>query len=892
MAAPVAEAKKLTSDQALKRAFENPSMKMRAKSQVQPRLAYTVNTTSDEEAVYVFNKGDRNGYLVISADDEFPAVLGYADSGTFSEADMAPALRWWLGEYAAKIAASRNSSSNTDKADASEDGRILHSEWEPIAPLLTSKWNQSAPYNLKCPTDTKTGTKRSVTGCVATALAQLMYYHKWPAKGTGTHTYKYTRSDKTENTITIDFSEYTFDWDNMLDEYVSGKYTDPQGEAVANLMYACGAGVDMKYSSSASSAQTIADITALTTYFDYSKDMRFKYRDATSFSGDWEAAIYESLKNKRPVIYSGASDSGGHSFICDGYDEDGYFHFNWGWAGSSDGYYRVDLLNPSEQGIGGSGAGYNARQMVILNIHPAAADDKGTPQRAYMGYKGDFSYGTYQKEGKDPAENVWYVDEYGTPTGFYNKAPYNIQCKIGLVAYDKDGKEYPLIMDSAKDYKPNYGSSWMRLNMKSYMSSVNIPAGTYTVYPAVKYADNGEVVKMTPENGWRDHLIMKLAEDGTFTVSEPEVNPKDSPEVLVSAFRYQGEVYRKTPKNITISFSNLSDTKDLYGGIWMLVYPKGDLSDYKDYVYLDEMIPASRNLSFTGAYEFDLDPGEYEVWFIDARDKFLSGSFPLVISEGSEAEIKEDLQFVSFSPLLFEPNVTEKTQVKFTLKNVGTESVVSPRLKYGVGIYSTADNKGRVWTIKYSKELKAGNQMNYSANLSNVNLDPGEYYVKLYWYNDEDDDTKRVAISPKIYVTAGYEASKIDMEKAALNVSVGEKVSAVATVSPVDAANTIKWHTENPEVATVDDKGEITGVAEGKTLIVAYAPNGIFDKCEVTVTPKGGIEDIIAAGKAIKAVYTIGGDKVLDRPQAADLMKLDKGVYVVVTEDGSFKYVR
>ncbi len=336
-------------DEALSRALGRAPRKLAAAAPASSyNLVYTQYMPQTAMAgVYVFNHG--NSFVAVSADDCAEALLGYADT-TFDPAAIPPAMQWWLGEYAREIEAAAKSGLQPTPT-ASDDDKA------PIAPLLKTEWNQDAPYNDKCP---MVNGKRSVTGCVATALAQVMNYHRYPATGQGSVT-------NTSNGTTLDLSAINFDWDNMADEYVTAT-TDAQKEAVATLMYAAGMAVNMRYSPVESGATSDAVAPAMINYFNYDKSVFTAFRDYYGIS-EWNDFVYNQLAEYGPVQYSGVNaNRGGHSFVCDGYDKDGYFHINWGWGGMSDGYFKLTALEPGQQGIGGSSMGYNYSQCVVANV--------------------------------------------------------------------------------------------------------------------------------------------------------------------------------------------------------------------------------------------------------------------------------------------------------------------------------------------------------------------------------------------------------------------------------------------------------------------------------------------------------------------------------------------
>lgn len=345
-------AETLTPEQALRRAGDSGVMKRFSATRSSARPVYTAMTESSGPAVYVFNRPQSEGFVFLSADDVAMPVLWYSDRGTFDPSSIPPQMEWWLGEYARQIA----------YASSSGAGVAASRSWtmgEAISPMIRTKWNQGTPYNDDCPQD---GEKRCVTGCVATAMAQVMYYWKYPEKGTGTVTARVNDIQ----TAPLDLSTITFDWDNMTDTYDQAS-TPAQKKAVAALMKACGYSVDMGYTVDESGAQTINLAKALVENFGYNENITFLQRNY--FSGqDWNNLVYGELKAGRPVLYSGASITGSHQFVCDGYDGNGYFHINWGWGGMSDGYFLLEALNPGAQGTGGSAGGYNYAQTIIQGV--------------------------------------------------------------------------------------------------------------------------------------------------------------------------------------------------------------------------------------------------------------------------------------------------------------------------------------------------------------------------------------------------------------------------------------------------------------------------------------------------------------------------------------------
>lgn len=322
---------------------------------------------------YVFNAEDNGGFVIISGDDRTPEVLGYADSGIIDMDNLPPNLKGWLEGYSKQIKAIKNSNIARSRAFSKSVTRAPKSA---IAPLLTTKWGQDDPYNMNCPNFFGTDNK-CFTGCIATAMAQIMYYHR--AKSTNKtittipgYNTKSIWFGFEDELITIEAipEGAIIDWGNMLDEY-NGSETAAQKEAVANLMLYCGASVNMDYARAGAGSSAIpSDIPiALIKYFDYSENSTLVWRQNYT-EADWDELIYSELSKGNPLYYGGYNSSSGHAFVCDGYDGNGYYHINWGWDGLADGFFLLSTLNPSQQGIGGSSAGYNDSQCALIGAVP------------------------------------------------------------------------------------------------------------------------------------------------------------------------------------------------------------------------------------------------------------------------------------------------------------------------------------------------------------------------------------------------------------------------------------------------------------------------------------------------------------------------------------------
>lgn len=351
----------VTKEQALKEAQQFVSKKRVATNGKRLTMAATPTpltaATGEQQAYYVFNVGQDDGFVVVSGDDRTPAILGYARQGSFQADHLPPNVKYWFEEYERQIA----------QLDQVQAPAYQPKERAAIAPLISSSWGQDAPYNLMCPKDPTTKTV-CPTGCVATAMAQVMNYHKYPEQTIATIP-AYKSESRSIDMPAIGITE--IDWENITDHY-SASSTAEQKNAVAQLMQLCGSGVKMDYTSGGSGAGTADIVNALVRYFGYDKNLKYLHRYAFTME-EWNDLIYAELEARRPVLYAGYSMGGGHQFVIDGYDRDDFFHVNWGWDGWYDNYFLLSLLNAeSNDGTGASKTtdGYSIWQDAVIGVQP------------------------------------------------------------------------------------------------------------------------------------------------------------------------------------------------------------------------------------------------------------------------------------------------------------------------------------------------------------------------------------------------------------------------------------------------------------------------------------------------------------------------------------------
>ncbi len=323
---------------------------------------YTKTTKNDIPVYYIFNFKE-GGFVAVSAHNAALPVPFYSFAGQYSNNEDNPAFRFWIQQYEKQIlhAIQNNLQAETKTAEEwqhlidSKPDELHISKDKSIPPMVISEWDQGIYYNEQCPVDAAGPGGHALTGCVATALGQLLYYYKFPDTGTGSHSYTHPNY----GIISADFSNTTYEWSGMQNKLTNSNYP------AALLLHHLGVGVDMDYGPSASGMWNHSAAYVLRTYFKYCSETRYIFRDSTTL--DWDSLIISNLDNKKPLYYAGWADdtsfTSGHAFVCDGYQSPGYYHFNWGWGGSYDGFFYTNALTPG-------GNNFNHAQELIVDIYP------------------------------------------------------------------------------------------------------------------------------------------------------------------------------------------------------------------------------------------------------------------------------------------------------------------------------------------------------------------------------------------------------------------------------------------------------------------------------------------------------------------------------------------
>ena len=452
--------------------------------------------TSTVEPFYIFNTVDRQGFVVISGDDRTDPVLGYTEEGSYDETDMPDGLREWLRQMRAEIEALEKLP-EAETAAARTRAVDIH---QAVSPLTATKWSQGSGknargylYNTLCPLSSDG--LRCITGCVATVGAQLMYYYHYPIDETAVVP-GYTKDEPRAGADTsADLPPVRFNWDAMKLSYTAADTLTEAERAVSELMLYCGYAAQMNYGPTASAANVSNLANGMAEYFGYDPyTWRYVARDQYTIR-EWDELVYSEVAAKRPVIFSGKKiDGTGHAFICDGY-EDGMFHYNWGWGGSYNGYFRLSALCP--YGIKKiENAGYLFNQYIVYGIQPNTGKDPEPEKYPLM------------------TVNNISVDGSTLTISWWNKnnETYGYGIGIGeITANDKikvvDNK-YEYYEDTDLTYNRGYK------NRSFDLSTYKLSKGTHKIVPICKLRGETEWKQCKPKSLW-----FEVTSDGSSSVT-------------------------------------------------------------------------------------------------------------------------------------------------------------------------------------------------------------------------------------------------------------------------------------------------------------------------------------------------------------------------------------
>ena len=563
---------------------------------------------TSQQPYYIFNAEDNQGFVVASGDDRTAQILGFGNSGNIDVANMPINMKEWLSNYAKQIEALGDSKITTST--------IAGSGKSNIEPLIKTTWDQDSPYNNSINLTVPGLDGNPYTGCTATALAQIIGYHKHPTE-TKAEIPAFI-SDTHNISVPAVPAGSIIDWDNMLDAYADESSTATQKKAVADLMMYCSYALGSDYDKDGTGAYTNGIPPILTDIFDYDPTAMWKSSENYTIES-WHNIVYSELAAQRPVLYAGYSIGGGHAFIIDGYRTDGYYHFNWGWGGYCDNYFLLHIANPyNTEGAGASSTtdGYSYGQEAIVGIQHGKDNTDRTHLDAYLDGFGKDDNGVYFKI---LAQNV--LDK----TKSYNLA----------IAY-KDASNNTHVVWSYNMSDLQFGYVYGLEIPISYF--VEIPTGTHTLF-AISKADgtdewyrSGDLPSQT--------VVLTVAANGTKTFSQPAFAKPN----VVLTFPDDKVVDTKIPVGIKVTANN----QEYRGPIFLFASKATNIpEEAKDQVGVELVQEASEEieLSFkpkqTGTWNIwitDNTPTEDNDGNIYLDDKYILAQTSITVTNGTGIE--------------------------------------------------------------------------------------------------------------------------------------------------------------------------------------------------------------------------------------------------------------
>lgn len=652
---------------------------------------------------YAFNL--EQGYVIVSGDDEMTELVGYAENGFFDAENVPPQMQLWLNGYAEYVAAVQSGKAKAKKILLSDSPSVV------VEPLVTTKWNQDAPFNNFAPeyTDDNNNTQRCATGCAATAMAQIMKFHNWPEQGVGHYSYEH----QSFGTISSNFSEHVYDWTNMIDRYNNGEYSNVQADAVALLMKDCGVSLNMNYGP-VSGASIYSYTPAFKNYFRYSS--RTVNRSGCE-TAEFTKIITDELQEGRPIIYCGTGEDGGHAFVVDGYDTNYFLHVNWGWGGYSDGYFDMNYMDPAGLGIGGGSGAFKWNQGIVLArpLKDGVEPYEFIQQLCFVPYN-DVKGGIFCEQ-EMPANKGDVVTILLRNTANLSGESFFGSLNVGV--FDDSGA---LVTMGNEERIENNNGELLEFQSGS-LYSVDLPMTLNTA----GIADGNYIVRaMSKANGdvWRkfastDCLNMTVA-DGKVYLSAPTPNIS-----MVGIGSYDTATYKGFSFNADVTVHNSSsipvdgsimftvtdsETGDaLSGSLRAIVYDNCDFKARISFPTTSDffVIGKTYNISFTGFQT------------TDGKTLPINNAIPLSFSIVENTEVQNSLTFFNingnpFGMTVSNENFSKTDDTMVSINCIGNANKETYMGYIGIETYNL--HTGSKW---------------YSAIFKTVDITQGAYYAQL-----------------------------------------------------------------------------------------------------------------------------------------------------------------
>ncbi|WP_300672169.1 thiol protease/hemagglutinin PrtT [Soonwooa sp.] len=543
-----------------------------SKSKVNLNLVYKSKASagkSQSNFFYVFNNST-DGFVIVAADDNVTPILGYSTEGKFNVNDIPINTKEWFDNYKLQIQYVIDHNIPASQKIKTEWANYINNiaidnKTTSVNPLLTTKWNQSPYYNDACPYDTDLAQK-SVTGCAATAMSQIMKFWNYPAKGTGFYAYNHLKF----GTISSNFSEHSYDWNSMPNVVTSAN------PAVAQLNYDAGVSLSMDYSPVESGAhiRSVQDPNmfsfdyVLKNYFGYKNTLATKERKNYN-SATWLNLLKTELDAGRPILYIGVGNNGGHAFVCDGYDNNNLLHFNWGWGGQADGYFVVDQLNPGRYN-------FSDFQLAVIGVEP-----KPTPAT-------DYKLEIFSHTPTLSSTEIPFGDNFSITTDMVNYGTASFDGSYGAAIYDSNNNFIDFLeVKTATTLMPFYYQTGIKFNKTS---STTLMPGDY--FASILSRANNDGWKFIEPRSYSNKVPFKIKHS-----ADIETNS------AFSITNNNGKLLRGEPVSINVDITNKGNST-YYGKYQLQLLNKNDGSIAQVIQTVDETSGLPSNQHYTGGKNF------------------------------------------------------------------------------------------------------------------------------------------------------------------------------------------------------------------------------------------------------------------------------------------------
>lgn len=838
------------------------------------RQMLRASTSAAQEAdapYYVFNRGEGNGFVIVSGNDAMGTVLGYSNTGTFSKEEAPEGLRALLELYARSISALDADAPAATSADAA--GTPV------VSPLLSDiHWGQGAPFNTLCPTYTEGGTAVNYyTGCVATAATQIMRFYKYPERGSGSHSYT-----SNGTTLTADFSKSVYDWANMPGTAPSVP-TSAQTKALSQLAADFGIAVEMVYEKSGSGAYTMLVPTALKDYFGYDKALRMHSRSYYTTS-QWMKMIKDELNAGRPVYYAASSEDGlgGHAFVCDGYDTNDFVHINWGWYGSSDGYFSINRLNPGELGTGGGSGAYNIAQEIITDFVPAGQSTAAEVWPVYGASRFTVShYGTDMTV-------MTIAENYDTRT---------FDGQLGVVL-SRDGEIAAVVSQQAMSI-PGFAKGHTGTNMLTLRNvPVSVPGvadGSYKLNLAFRTVDSQPWSIMRHPMGL-PAFGNAVVKNGVITSA---VTGSPTPAVeLTKQISVDGDIYAGGYGVFTVALKNLSSDVRISQLGLRFTSVDNPARQYVSKASVNVYDESEAELSLLMTLDAEMPAGDYDVTAFNCAyedlkfdDSRVGCARLTVLPKADRPVVRTTSDIVARATLETDPlRIGENMFVAMSLRNYGADGNVSVIMR----MVDTANPEHNyVFMQRNQENCTAGSEFTLSFGRK-LPVPPGQYRLLLTTPDADGTETPLQNVPETIVTVEDNPAMLLEVTDFEFPTSIDRTKSwpLKVTVMPKSSYNGTlyirlrQFTATNGEIVTMKRVTWVAGVPQ--TITLNYKPTvedgrymfileantsgnaliGGMDKYyrEVTVSADAGVDDITVAEPAI----TVTGSN-LSAPGAMDI---------------------